>query len=943
MNAFSYALRFRMRYVLALYMFLCGGQLLFAQQRAMTIDDIMRFRSVSNHVISADGAWIGYTEQPDRGDGVARIQSVGSKTIHTIERGGKVTFSANNTWAMIVIQPKFLVAEKALPANRPDAGLTLLHLASGTTKTLSNVARAQFAPDGQTLVVHYTKNKKAEGKDTVKAPPRKPGSKQPEAGTMLAVINLAHQKEAGTVTEQVIPAIKEFAIDTTSRSIALTQLDPQMRGAMLVFDIQTATSVIVDSSAMRLFTHPAWSADRQCAYLSATILGNGTLDVATLNLYQTGSQKKSALVRSADVGAGFVLPSKNSVRWSKDNQFLLFGAKPAELHDTIVVADQALDTLDADVYNQEKLLKTLEADVWHWNDDFLSSQQKKNWEQWKDRTVLCQFQLKTNTLLRLGDRMVNTVLVNDNTTMALGIADTPYRKEIMYDGSYADWYMINRTNGTQIPVVKHIAGGGVTSQALSPRGKYVVFYRNKHWHLFNAEDKSTRNLTAGLSVHFEDEDHDSPSDAPAVGFAGWIEQDEAVLVYDRYDVWKLPTNPNSQPVCITAGEGRKRGYELRIVRTDDERRNEPYSANAELLLTGFHSTKKNSAFFACTLGKAGVTVLLEGNKLFTFIAKAKNGSAILYTQTRYEEFPDIRLTTSNFRESQQMTFLGKQLEAFAWGGNAELIEWKSTDGVPLQGVLIKPGNYVPGKRYPVFVYYYEIFSDRLHQFNTPTLGHRPPFAFYTSNDYAIFLPDVRYAIGLPGQSAVKCLVPGVQKLIDMGIADPKGIGLHGHSWSGYQTLFVITQTNIFSAAIAGAAVSNMTSAYGGIRLESGLARPFQYEKAQSRIGKSMWERRDLYIDNSPLFFADRIETPTLMEFGDEDDAVPYLQGIEMYVAMRRLQKNCILLQYRKEPHHLKKSANKLDYTVKMKEYFDHYLKGTKPADWIVNGSPYRGK
>ncbi len=257
--------------------------------------------------------------------------------------------------------------------------------------------------------------------------------------------------------------------------------------------------------------------------------------------------------------------------------------------------------------------------------------------------------------------------------------------------------------------------------------------------------------------------------------------------------------------------------------------------------------------------------------------------------------------------------------------------------------MIKPGNYIPGKRYPVLVYYYEIFSDRLYQFNQPAIGHRPPFAYYTSNDYVIFLPDVRYDIGIPGMSAVKCLVPGVQKLIDMGIADPKGIGLHGHSWSGYQTLYAITQTNIFSAAVAGAAVANMTSAYGGIRLESGLARPFQYEKTQSRIGKTLWERRDLYIDNSPLFFADRIQTPTLMEFGDEDDAVPYLQGLEMYIAMRRLGKNAILLQYRKEPHHLKKSANKLDYTIKMKEYFDHYLKGGKPADWITKGVPYRGK
>jgi len=220
------------------------------------------------------------------------------------------------------------------------------------------------------------------------------------------------------------------------------------------------------------------------------------------------------------------------------------------------------------------------------------------------------------------------------------------------------------------------------------------------------------------------------------------------------------------------------------------------------------------------------------------------------------------------------------------------------------------------------------------------VNHRPCFPFYASNGYALFLPDVRYTVGQPGFSATKCLVPGVQKLIDMGIADPKAIGLHGHSWSGYQTAFVITQTDMFAAAIAGAPVANMTSAYSGIRLESGLARQFQYEQEQSRIGGSLWEYRERFIENSPVFFADRINTPLLIQAGDEDEAVPWHQSVEMYLAMRRLGKDCVFLQYRGEPHHLKKYPNKLDYSIKMKEYLDHYLKGMPAADWIMKGVPY---
>ena len=314
----------------------------------------------------------------------------------------------------------------------------------------------------------------------------------------------------------------------------------------------------------------------------------------------------------------------------------------------------------------------------------------------------------------------------------------------------------------------------------------------------------------------------------------------------------------------------------------------------------------------------------------------------MFTRESYEEFPDIWVSDPDFTSPEKISNVNPQIKNFAWG-TAELVEWISLDGIPLQGVLIKPGNYEPGKKYPVFVYFYRFFSQRLHEFNQIVINHRPCFPFYASHGYAVFLPDIRFDIGNPGYAATKCLVPGVQKLIDMEIADPQAIGLHGHSWSGYQTAFVITQTDIFAAAIAGAPVSNMTSAYSGIRWQSGLARQFQYEKSQSRIGGSLWEKPELYIENSPVFYADRIETPLLIMFGDEDGAVPWYQGIELYLAMRRLEKDCVFLQYRGEPHHPQKYANKLDYSIKMKQYFDHYLKGKPAADWIKKGIPYSGK
>jgi dipeptidyl aminopeptidase/acylaminoacyl peptidase len=315
---------------------------------------------------------------------------------------------------------------------------------------------------------------------------------------------------------------------------------------------------------------------------------------------------------------------------------------------------------------------------------------------------------------------------------------------------------------------------------------------------------------------------------------------------------------------------------------------------------------------------------------------------LVYSRESYNEFPDLWVTGNRFRDPKRISRLSDQLDRFNWG-TAGLISYTSAHGVPLRGVVIKPGDYDPSKKYPVVVYFYEKFSQRLHDFNQTVINHRPSFGYYASNGYVIFLPDIDYRQGRPGMSAVNSLVPAVKKLIDLGIADPDAIGLHGHSWSGYQAAFVATQTDVFRAIVAGAPVSNMTSAYGGIRWGSGLARQFQYETGQSRLGSSIFDRRYLYIENSPVFYADQINTPMLIMHGDADEAVPWEQSIELYLAMRRAGKDIIFLQYSDEPHHLQKYPNKLDYTIRMKEYFDHHLKGYEPAGWITQGVPFRGR
>ncbi|MEJ2203492.1 MAG: prolyl oligopeptidase family serine peptidase, partial [Gemmatimonadota bacterium] len=450
---------------------------------------------------------------------------------------------------------------------------------------------------------------------------------------------------------------------------------------------------------------------------------------------------------------------------------------------------------------------------------------------------------------------------------------------------------------------------------------------------------TTRNLTRALDVPMADEDHDYPNPPPGYGIAGWMEGDAAVLVYDKFDIWVLPTD-GDRPWSLTDGAGRPEHRVFRIVDTDPDQ--EAVGTSQELLLSSYHDLRKNFGFYRARADRPGVRPLLEEDRLFRFLEKADDADVFLYTREDYGEFPDLWVADTDLEGARKVTDVNPQIGEFAWG-TAELTEWQSLDGRTLQGVVIKPGNYEPGRRYPVLVYYYRFFSQRLHEFNDPSINHRPSFPIYASDGYVVFLPDVRFEVGRPGLSSTKSVVPGVQHLIDIGLADPDAISLHGHSWSGYQTAFMVTQTDIFTTAIAGAPVGNMTSAYSGIRLGSGLARQFQYEQGQSRLSGSLWEARDEYIDNSPVFFADRVNTPLLILHGDADDAVPWEQSIELYLALRRLDKETVFLEYRDEPHHPQTYANKLDWAIKMKQWNDFYLKGAPAPGWIKKGVPYTGR
>lgn len=1028
-------------------------------KRALSLEDMMRFRQIQSPTISEDGAWIVFEERPDRGDGDVRVVSTTAELMVTLARGTGARFSRDARFVAAARKPKAADAAAAKKSKeKPQGnGLYLLDTQSGDVIEFDEVKAFDMSRDSQWLVRWHSPEWKPESSD--EGPPSEEeastsakGSREaPEAAAGAATGRPARPSwpsaggSAGSATEttasEVIaseaPAtettgeeaksdgkkaskkskkpktgvlivrhlpsgierhyasVLSFSLDPESRALVIeTSCDEGLTEALGWVDLG-AVNEAGEIGDMREFardgaeeySHLTWVKDRgTLAFLRAARPasdegaeadassdeadasneeadgGDGADDGdendgplhASIWTWRAGDSAPRSLLAADAAPDGWYVPVKNRLHWTRDGARLFFGLRPTDAGGTATpgseVNDAAADETNAadpaaaeaaaiaDLFDVDAILEKRELDVWHWQDPLIVPHQKKVWAREKDRTFQAVIHVDSGSVVQLADLDLPDVGAVENASFALGRSREPYMREVTWDGTYSDLYAVDLADGSRREIVRRQQG----STSISPDGHFIVFYNLGGWHLYDCRERALRRLTHPLlGVPFANEDHDYPSAPGGYGVAGWEKGDAAVYINDKFDIWRFPTGKSdARPIRLTGGVGRQRSMQFRIVRTDpDALYFEPGEA---LLLSAYHDRRKHRALYRAYIGQVGVEPLLEGEYRLDFIAKAKESDRVLFRRQSYREFPDLWVGDTDMRVVRKLTDVNPQIDEFAWG-DAQLVEWSSLDGKPLQGVLITPDGHRPGERLPVLVYFYRFFSQRLHDFNSVVINHRPCFPYYASNGYAVFLPDIRFEVGRPGLAATKCLVPGVQKIIDMGVADPDAIGLHGHSWSGYQAAFMITQTDIFAAAVAGAPVSNMTSAYSGIRLGSGMARQFQYEKSQSRIGGSLWDSFDHYVENSPVFYADRINTPLLIQFGDIDEAVPWQQGIEMYLAMRRLDKDCIFLQYRGEPHHLKKYPNKVDYTIKMKQYFDHYLKGAEAPAWMTQGVPYSGK
>jgi dipeptidyl aminopeptidase/acylaminoacyl peptidase len=741
-----------------------------------------------------------------------------------------------------------------------------------------------------------------------------------EPGSPLVVRNL------GSGEERRIEDVSGYVFSADGRRLAYTVSTANGAGdGIFVLDLLTgaATAALTGQGEYR---RPIFDeAGEQLAFL--TNRGQPDRDTAAYALYywqpRLREARRLAAEGMAGVPAGWWVSENGSVSFSRNGQRIFFGTAPRP-------APEQPDGRLAE--------ERVRVDIWHWQDPQIQPVQLRRLPEERRRTFEAVVHLRDGRVVQLADERLPSVTVGarGDADLASGTASEPYAVESSWDSpNWSDQYLIDVRTGERT-LVRQRAQGGID---LSPAARYATFYDNEAQAIMVLDLRTRRvvNVTAGIPFPVHDEEHDQPSPARSLGGAGWLENDAALLVYDRFDIWAVDPTGRTAPRNITHGAGRRDTVQFRVVRLE---RDQPHLlADRPLLLSAFNPRTKQAGFYRATVSGGAPQQLVMADYMFSTPRKAGNADVLLFSRQSFTEFPDLWVSGLELRDMRRITAENPQQAAYAWG-TAELVEWTSLDGIPLQGILYKPDNFDASRQYPMIAYFYERMSDNLH-LHYPPVPHRSRVnpTFYTSRGYLVFVPDIVYRIGYPGESAMNSIMPGVTKLLDRGFVDRDNMALQGHSWGGYQIAFMVTRTNMFKAGAAGAPVANMTSAYGGIRLESGVGRQFQYERTQSRLGGSLWEMPVRYLENSPLFWLDKVETPLLIMHNDLDGAVPWQQGIELYLGLRRLGKPAWLINYNDEPHWPTTIANKRDWNIRMQQFFDHYLKGEAAPRWLAEGIP----
>jgi dipeptidyl aminopeptidase/acylaminoacyl peptidase len=940
--------------IFALVLFLMCVHPLMAQKKQLSLDLHDDWKSLSAYTLSANGKYISYEIKPLRGDGFLVIQNLESNKADTFERASRAVWAENSAWVSFYIKPPFdtlrtLKLNKTKEDELPKDTFCIKFTDRDTLLRFVGVKNALAAQgSGSAMLLFYDKPQKAKtpkAKTVVEKPkrflfifkrktkeePKKDESKKPkvpkEKDNELILLNTQSLKQ------QKFKHVGDYVSARDADKLAWVTYHPSNFDSALLLYASAANKWKVDT----LFsskTHIAKPAISTLGNELAFLLSEDTGKVKNYALYMVdGNTKELKHIADSTQKASYsgFAPTDNYQPWfSPDGTKVYFGLAPT-------TPKPEKDSL----LPEEKV----RLDVWSWNDERLQPEQLKTLKSDQKKSFLSAYNLTSDSLYTLADSSVSSVFsINTKWEQdyVLANSDEAYRVERSWSYPWKrDYYRVNTSNGERKALASALGYG----MQLSPGGKYAVYFDEiqKDWISMNIESGEKFNLTEKLRKQgevFHNIENDVPATAGPIGLAGWEENDRRIYIRARSEIWRVHPENALDAIALTNGAFQNDQMQLQIIPLDDDARF--VNPDSTLLLFIQNELDNKSGYAVRPEGAAQFERVIYGDFYLNGMKKAKDANRFVFRKQRFELYPDVHVSNLGKIETvlpgaKQHTYTNPQQSDYLWG-TVEKFYWKTFDKKEGKGLLYLPENFSADSAYPLVIYFYE------RNFNTEHM-HKPfrpspstiSIPFYTSNGYAVFVPDITYNTGQPAQDAYNAIVSGAYALAAKPWIKANKMAIQGQSWGGYQVAALVTMTDTFAAAMAGAPVANMTSAYGGIRWGSGLSRMFQYEQTQSRIGATLWDAQDKYIANSPLFHLPKVNTPLLIMHNDQDGAVPWYQGIELYIGLRRLGKPAWMLNYNGDDHNLMKIPNRKDLSKRMFEFFNHYLKDEAAPDWMTKG------
>lgn len=897
--------------------------ILLAEKKPLGHDDFDKWEKVTNYEVSNNGEWAVFAVNPQEGDGLLTFCNTKNLKKINIDRGYKPSLTADSKYGIALIKAPYQETRSAKIAKKkdlelPQDSIVVVDFSDGTLWKRANISSYKIGEDGGEWIAMISV-------DTLFTPQKQLDDKK--AGKTLIVRRLSDGLEKCiTHVDQYLFSEKGNRLGVSLKKCKADSTSFNGAGILTLPD----TTLKLLGQGLPFYGTPEFDREgKTVVYIaSPDSLETGTrksqLYLARINDKELSPQE-IIIKKEATKDGTLFLNQYSTPEFSYSGSRLIVGVAPYVAPDDTTLVDFEKASLD----------------IWRWNAPFTPPQELNMVEELRKKTFPVVIDLETGNQTLMNSNPLEEVKAPDRWDGNWALLEDPTENIVSLQWNY------------QFPVklfIKNIETGEKRFVEetlnelswLSPADKFVVWYKDRKYHTYDIETSKTVTIGEDIEYPLWEEEQDIPLiEKEPYGIMGWTEKDGSILVYDRYDVWKLDPKGEKPSVCLTAGEGRKKNMRFRWVNTDPDKRF--ISEGEKVLFSVFDFVNKYNGFAYSKYSGKSEAPKIAYTEPYSFrqIRQGKDSGTYSWIKANFSESPNVYFTRDITKPGMlRVTDSNPQLADYNWG-TAQLFKWYAYDGSPSEGVLYLPEDFNPDKEYPMIAYFYEKHSDILYQhYDMEPSWSWINIPFYVSRGYVVFMPDIHYTAGLPGECAWNYVCSGVEEVCrQFPNISKKRIGIDGQSWGGYQTAYLVTRTNMFACAGSGAPVSNMTSAFGGIRWESGSSRQAQYEVGQSRIGRNLWEAPNLYLANSPLFNADKVETPLLIMHNDADGAVPWYQGIELFMALRRLGKPVWMLQYNSESHNIRERRNRKDITIRLQQFFDHYLMGAPMPEWMKNGIP----